>query len=226
MRRNERLAASFCERWCPASQKLAAKRSGAPMSRPKLTVVLSQARARTRPSGPWRRASPRPSSWSRGWTCRSSPTSTILTPKHTGRLFLESVTGDMVVLAGCTRGPPSGCSTATASRGTSARPSSSRRRRTTRRKEGEAGAAEGHRRGGRAGPAHLLPRPARLSSHTAFVEEIRRIAAECRERRESKPRSGQQPAHGRSWACRRGRRRHVRSRPSNCCNSRAAAGIR
>ena len=95
------------------------------------------------------------------------------------------------------------------------KPAQAGRRRRGRRGRGRAGAAQGHRRVGRARPAHLLPRPARPRRRTrAYVEEVARIAAECKAPRRRRPRSRRwcNSVVWRRWRSSRPRR----SRRSNC----------
>ena len=190
------------------------------MSRQRLTVVLSQAQGKDPRKRSLEESIAAALIMEPGLDVSIVPYLYDLDADHTGRLFLESVQGDMVVLGGCTRGPPSGCSTAATSRAVTATTRSRRRPRTptTRTRSGEPEPPKG------VGAVNVPDRwiyCLDLRDHADFamyVQEVRRIAAECRERRETQsgerqPRSCSSagcsssslaPARGRSRA--RGRR--------------------
>ena len=137
-------------------------------------------------AAPWRRASPPPSSWSRASMCRSCPTCTISAPTTPAGCSSNRSRATWSCWLDVSRAPPSGCSTATASRATTARTRS--RRRPTTDEDEEGGEPEPPKGIGsvEVPDRHIYCLDLRdYNSHDIYVEEVRRIAAECRERREA-----------------------------------------
>ncbi len=156
------------------------------MSRQRLTVVLSQAQGKNPAKRALEESIAAALIMEPGLDVSIVPYLYDLDAEHTGRLFLESVQGDMVVLA----------LDVPARRLLAARPR--RHQGPLRRKPDQAaGRGEEDEEDGEPEPPkgigavdvpdrHIYcSRPARPRRLRVYVEEVRRIAAECRERRET-----------------------------------------
>ena len=127
-----------------------------------------------------------------------------LGPDHTGRLFLESVRGDMVVLGGCIpraafwlldrdgiKGHEGGQPDRSRSDATRMRMRTASRNRP--RASGQSSVPDRH--------IYCLDLRDQ-DDHRVYVDEVKRIALECRQRREANLKQwiGGQPSHGAAWA--------------------------
>jgi len=158
------------------------------MSRPKLTVVLSQAQGKNPAKRALEESLAAALIMEPGIDVSILPYLYDLDANHTGRLFLESVSGDMVVLAWMYPRAVYWLLDRVGVKGhfgeTNIKPAPDED------EEKETGEPEPPKGIGAVGlpDRHIYPIDLRdESSHAAFVEEVRRIAAECRRRREEKP---------------------------------------
>ena len=157
------------------------------MSRPKLTVVLSQAQGKNPAKRAMEESLAAALIMEPGLDVSIIPYLYDLDANHTGRLFLESVSGDMVVLAWMYPRAVYWLLDRVGVKGhygeTKIKPPRADD------EEDESGEAEPPKGIGAVNlpDRHIYALDLRdESSYTPFVAEIRRIAAECRERREAK----------------------------------------
>lgn len=163
------------------------------MSREKLTVVLSQSQGKNPAKRALEESIAAALLMEPGIELAVVPYLYDLGPEHTGRLFLESVKGDMVLLAWLY---PRAAFWVLDRDGIQGRFGETQLQRPDADEDEEEGEAESAKGIGAVNPPNRFIYSLDLrdfNNHQPYVEEVRRIAAECRQRREQKERENARP---------------------------------